>query len=132
MNILPTALTAWRDERPIATAIKHHDRTGLALGVSVAFTFIMGLLGATKYGPLVTAIVADPNIAAAVGAVVAAVVAGFGHWASGGALANAAPSADAGPAGQSPAPAVAPASAGQVDTGPAHSDDPERDMPLGG
>jgi hypothetical protein len=38
----------------------------------------------------------------------------------------------AGNAGGQAAPAVAPAPAGQVDSGPAHSDDPASDMPLGG
>lgn len=106
MNLIPTAVTAWRDERSIDDAIRHHDRAGLAKAIALGLTFLLTVLRGTKYGQLVA--FADPDMLTAAGLLVAGAVAAFGHWADGGALAAAAaPPAAAAVAAAGPASSVA-------------------------
>jgi protein-S-isoprenylcysteine O-methyltransferase Ste14 len=127
MSLLPTALTAWRDERSIADAIKHHDRAGLATAASLLVTLAATLLKGSKYAALADFL--DPDTVAAVGVLAAGAAAGFGHWAGKGAITNA---ADAGQVGNAAAPAATPTETGQVDSSGPHSDDPTGNVSLGG
>jgi protein-S-isoprenylcysteine O-methyltransferase Ste14 len=123
-----TIITAWRDERSLATAIKHHDRAGLATAASLLVTLAATLLKGSKYAALADFL--DPDTVAAVGVLAAGAAAGFGHWAGKGTIAA---TADSGPAGNAAAPAGEPAAAEtRVQASAPHSDDPASDMPLGG
>jgi hypothetical protein len=95
-----TGLTAWRDARSIGDAVKHHDRAQLAVAVSLVISFGATLLKG-KYAQYATFL--DPDTVTAVGVLIAGAAAGFGHWATGGALAGVAVVASNGaPGGPSP------------------------------
>lgn len=125
MNIIPTAVTAWRNERSIEDAITHHDKAKLGIAITLVLTFLVGLLKGTKYAQLVAFL--DPDTLSAAGVLLAGVIAGFDHWATGGALVAAsaatdtpasAPAAiDAAPAGVQPAPNPSPVPDASVQAG---------------
>lgn len=107
MNLIPTALIAWRDFGGIQRAIARHDKTELAKQITLAATLALALLGRTKYAQLTDWL--DANTLVALGVLAAAAISKFGHWTTGGALASvaadaasakvpsAAPIRDAGP-----------------------------------
>jgi hypothetical protein len=101
VNLIPTALTAWRDERSVEEALAHHDRTALAAAITAIAAVAVKALGGTKYASLVVFL--DPDTLSAFGFLVAGGVAGFGHWAARGALTQAAAATPAAAAAADPA-----------------------------
>lgn len=107
MNLIPTAVTAWRNERSIEDAIRQHDQIALAKDITIAATFLFTCLRGTKYAQLAS--FADPDLLTGVGLVFAFVISRFGHWSIAGHLDAAAGAASMGTAAvaRSPGDAVA-------------------------